>query len=333
MWSKKSTNNPEISVIIANFNGAKYLKNCIESILDSSECQFEIIVVDDASTDESLSILEQFSSHILLIKNRQNLGTSISRNLAAVKAHAQILLFLDVDTTIFPYTLGQIKQYLNSQPKVGAIQAALLNPHSQNLETAGHYLSILGYPYEIGQNQDLNKFEQPFPILGGRTAGLAVKKLVFKQIHGFDENYLIYAEDTDLCWRIWLSGFKVFFLPQAQIVHYQKSSLNKVTYKRIYYEGCKNNLRNLLKNMDLFRLLFVLPLFCISSMLIILKLVLLGHFAYAIMIIKAFAWNISKFTKTLKVRNVPLVLPNDILFGKLNFGQLIAKSWRYFIHD
>jgi len=85
--------------------------------------------------------------------------------------------------------------------------------------------------------------------------------------------------------------------------------------------------------MDLFRLLFVLPLFCISSMLIILKLVLFGHFAYAIMIIKAFAWNISNFTKTLKVRNVPHALSNDTLFGQLNFGQLFAKSWRYFIHD
>jgi hypothetical protein len=422
---KKTT----VSIIIPCFNAKKYIKNCLYSILRSSFSNYEIIIVDDGSTDGSVEWLKsirhaefilQFAKTVGLkpadeankkqtflpeiprpfspqqfisasedkkilkrvqddlvankpskslyiytapptssrrsdpnlhkaptqdrrqsiplrvIFNKWNLGAAKSRNIGAKTARGKYLVFLDADTEIENGCLEVIVKTFEKDKKVGAIQTKLLNGKSKKIDAAGHFLSPFGFPYEIGIGESENKHSKKKIIFAGRSAGLAVRKNVFEKISGFDEDYLIYGEDTDLCWRIWLAGYRVYYLPQARVYHFQKSSLTKKTNYRIFYEGAKNNTCNILKNAPLKILLWMLPLHILGWVFLSLKLILQGRFGLAVWVYKGLGWNIKSANKILRKRKevAPYTTENNkcsqIMFGKIGFKNFFLKGLKWF---
>lgn len=320
-----------ISIIIANYNGEKYIKACLDSIFASNYQDFEIIFVDDCSNDNSVTLVKNYES-VKLIENKTNLGPSISRNKGAESAKGNLLFFLDVDTKINPDCLKNIVKEFKQNKIMGAAQAQLLKYNSKLLDSAGHYLSPFGFPYEIGVNQPAEKFKQKKKILGGKSAGLIIRKNLFEKINGFDKDYFIYGEDTDLCWRVWLSEYQVYYLPNAKVYHHQKSSLNKKTRYRVFYEGAKNNLNYLLKNLSFLQLFWVIPLHLLAWIIIMLKQLITGNFTMAFAVFRGLFWNLINLGKTINKR--PKIkskkISKKILFGKIKFSALIHKGKRWF---
>ena len=321
-----------ISVIIPCFNGANYLVQLIKSLSAVDFPDFEIIIVDDGSTDESVKKIKNLKStpnrragkikNLILIENKKNQGAAKSRNIGAKKANGKYLLFLDVDTKVHSQCLSAIFQKFEKNPQIGAIQA--------KLDTGGHFLTPFGFPYEIpaGKKEKL--------IFGARTAGMAIRKDLFEKIKGFDEDYFIYGEDTDLSWRVWLAGKKVLYLPQAKVYHFGKSSLTKKTSERIFYEGVKNNLSNLLKNSSLTLLLFILPLYLFTCLIISFKQLLIGNSLGFLRIYQGIFWNFTNIKKILKKRKeinlYRQFIPLKIIFGNLDFLTYLKRGTKWLVN-
>jgi GT2 family glycosyltransferase len=321
-----------ISVIIPCFNGEKYLVQLIKSLLAVDFPDFEIIIVDDGSTDESVKKIKDLKSppvgqagkikNLILIENKKNQGAAKSRNIGAKKARGKYLLFLDVDTKVHPQCLSVIVEKLEKNPQIGAIQT--------KLDTGGHFLTPFGFPYEIpaGKEEKI--------IFGARTAGMAIRKDLFEKIRGFDEDYFIYGEDTDLSWRVWLAGKKIVYLPKAKVHHFGKSSLTKNTSERIFYEGVKNNLSNLVKNSSLTLLILVLPLYLFSCFLLSFKQLLVGNFSGFSKIYQGIFWNFTNIKKTLKKRRqinlYRQFIPPKIIFGKLDFLTCLKRGTKWLVN-
>ena len=206
-------NQPRVSLIITNYNGARYITQCLDSIFKSSLSDCEVIFVDDGSTDKSREILQNYKNHprLKLIFQKENQGPAKARNQGAGKAQGEYLFFLDVDTKIEKDCPRTIVSKFEQNKKIGALQAKLIQAKTGNIETAGHFLSFLGFPYEIIDSEVENHHNREREIFGARSAAFAIRKNLFEKIGCFDEDYFIYGEDTDLSWRVWLSGFHVIF--------------------------------------------------------------------------------------------------------------------------
>jgi len=310
----------KLSVIIANFNGEKWLKLCLQSVLREKGKWLEVIVIDDGSNDDSVELFKEIlekNKRVKLIELKENKGSAKARNLGVKKSKGKYLLFLDVDTEVKKGALKKLTERLESDRKIGAVQA--------KLDTCGHFLSWWGLPYEVNKPQKV--------IFGGRTAGLAVKRKVFEKISGFDEDYFIYGEDTDLCWRIWLAGFRVEHEDKAVIKHWGKSSLSSKTRERIYYEGAKNGLSNILKNADKNMIWWMVWLNFMAWVVIWLKLVLTGGIKAATAVGRGWWWNVINFRKTMRKRKQVVRAKDnqagEVMFGKMKLSDLVKKGIKW----
>jgi len=325
----------KISIIIACYNAENYIQQCLDSIYHSSFKNFEIIAINNSSQDSTLEILKknQLSKHFLLKSLKNNMGSATARNLGAQNAKGEILFFIDNDTEIDKNCLKEIDIFFNKSENIGAIQCRLTRPNGE-IDSLGHHLSIFGFPYEI---TELSSKEKQKKILGAKTAGLAVRKSVFNKINGFDEDYLISAEDTDLSWRIWLSGSILIYLPTAIVIHHEKRSTSNKN--RIYYQGSKNLINSITKNSDLVRLSYILPLNIFVWILISLKLLLAGNPKSSLLIYKGIWWNFRNLSRTISKRaeiyskNNVFYIPDNLLFGNISTFNLVQKGWRWFTSE
>ena len=328
-----------ISIIIAAYNSEQYIKRCVQSIFKSDFKDFEVIIINNGSHDKTVSILKklQKTHPIHLIQNDVNAGASVARNRGAKKATGKLLFFLDHDTTIAPNCLNEIYTFF-SKKSAGAAQCKLLTPTGE-IDSLGHFISYGGFPYEITDEKE-NSHNKPFKVLGAKTAGLVIRKSVFKKVDGFDEDYIISAEDTDISWRIWLAKSSLYSLPTAIVVHYASNQKKQTSaYRtRILYEGSKNLINIILKNADIYRLSLLLPLNIVAWIGLSIKYVFMADFQSAQAIYTGIWWNITHLYKTWDKRitnyldGTMVVLDKNILFGNISFIDLIKKGWRWALH-
>lgn len=324
-------NKPKISVIIPCFNAEKYIYNCLTSVLASDCNNYEIVVVNNGSTDASTKIISSFSkkNKVRAINLYPNIGPTKARNTGAKIATGKYLLFLDADTLIKPDCLPKIVSEFEVNANLGAVQCQLLKGEGEKLDGIGHFLSFTGFPYEVGVDENPKNYQDRKNIFGAKTAAVAVKREVFKKIGCFDEDYFMHGEDTDLSWRIWLAGFQIIYLPTASAYHFGKSSLNAKSLSQLYYQGPKNNTNYLIKNMPLKILVFVLPIHIICWSIIGIKQFFKGRPEFAKNIIRGLCWNMINLKKTITKRGKGKI-EYKIIFGKENFYSLFKKGLSWF---
>lgn len=270
-----------ISVIISTYNSEKYIKTCIDAVLKSVDVEFEIIRVDCG---------------------QKSLGLTVTHNIGAKMAWGEYLLFLDVDTKIDKNALFEIVKFFEKNKDCGAVQG--------KIETTGHFLSIFGFPYEVNDGRRV--------IFGARTACMAIRRSVFEEIGGFDEDFFMHNEETDLSWRVWLAGYRIYYLERAKCQHFGKSSY---VNNRTFCEGAKNQITMILKNADLKMILWMLPLNILGWMILGLK----SRWVYR-GIGRAFL-NIRKtIEKRKKVIRKKGNEAEKVMFGDIGVFALIAKG-------
>lgn len=219
----------EISVILVTFNNQDTISKCLKSLQGNSNI-LEIIVVDNASTDETLKILEDFDKSIKILRSFSNLGFSKANNMAAKIALADYLLFLNPDTYLErPQLLSELLESLKNNPKYGLVGSKLnfpngeIQPTVRNLPTSigafqQYFLKIKNsYNFYVPTGKILLEVES---VVG---ACLLIKRESFLKVM-FDEKYFLYFEDLDLCKRIRQKGFKVGYLPNDGLVHLHGAS-------------------------------------------------------------------------------------------------------------
>jgi GT2 family glycosyltransferase len=233
----------DLSIIIVNWNSTTYLLKCLESIYaETRQTAFEIIVVDNASPDGDIGIVKQQYPDVVLIESPVNLGFAGANNLGFRASRGEYVVFLNPDTVLRNAAFDIMLPQVRSLPSVGAAGCTLLN-EDLSLQTA----AIQTFPTILNQLLDLDILRNRFPacslwniapLFAGGTqpsrvevisgACVLFRREVFAEIGQFSEEYFMYAEDLDLCYKAMQSGFTNYYIPQAQIIHYGgKSSVRR----------------------------------------------------------------------------------------------------------
>ena len=207
------------SIIVLNYNAGDLLLNCIESIFKTQNKEFEVIVVDNISTDNSHKRCKDKFPQIQLIENKENLGYCEGNNVGIRQAKGDFIVILNPDTRVEPNWLVEFfKEYENHgkglyQPKILAFEDNLF-------ESAGNMLHLFGFGYSKGRGiKDKGQFEKFQEIGYASGACLFTKTETIKKIGLFDPFIFLYHDDLDLGWRALQIGIKSFYVPSATVFH------------------------------------------------------------------------------------------------------------------
>lgn len=328
---------PLISIVVVNYNGLNFVDSCLSSVFAADYPNFEVIFVDNASTDGSLKLVkEKFFSYAMLkiIENKKSLGPVKGRNIGIANSNGKYVVFLDNDTEVDKSWLNHPILVLEKDDSVGACQSKLLLSDKKTIDTCGHYLSIIGFPYEVGSGEiDNGQYEKIRDIFGARSAAMFIRKEVLEKTGYFDEDYFMHGEETDLSWRIWIAGFRVVFVPDSVVYHKRGGSFNSESRYMILYEGSKNCTKTLMKNLGAKRLFLILPVHIFVWLSICFTHLLRGRFHLAKAVIKGLLWNICNIKRTLNKRKeiqVRSALSDrqimPIIMGGASFSSLFKKG-------
>ena len=251
--SEKSESTPSVSIIIVNFNGGKFLKQCLVTLLKTDYPSYEIVVVDNASTDGSLAEIEKsFGSHphIKFVKNSENVGHSEGCNIGVRMTKGDYIVFLDNDIEFEDKNwLWELVKVMENDNTVGLAQAKIVLAEDKHLlDCVCVAIDALG-TWAANYGSKAEELKENFEIFAASSGCSIIRREVFNQVGGFDVDYFIYDDDTDLSLRIRLLGYRVLFASSAVVIH-RGGVLRGVSGMMLYYSS-KNRLNTVLKNYEL----------------------------------------------------------------------------------
>jgi len=236
-------NDPLVSIIIVNYNGKEHLQKCLESLMKINYKNYEVIIVDNNSTDDSIEFVKNTYPSMMLIKLDRNYGFAEPNNIGAKNAKGELLLFLNNDTEVNTNFIEKMVKVLIQDPKIAICQSLLLKPNN-DIDSSGDYIDELGRAYSSRK-----KLKDVKEILSARGASMMVRKDSFWDLGGFDKKFFASFEDVDICWRAWLWGYKVVLVPDSIVHHKVGSTVQKIS-SQVRFHGVKNSLVLRLTNFE-----------------------------------------------------------------------------------
>lgn len=302
---------PLVSVVIVNYNGRDFVSKCVESIVHNGYKNYEVIVVDNGSSDDTLPYLHEKydkSKSVRILELEKNKGPAGARNEGVKIANGKYIGFLDNDTEVDPNWITEAVGMFAEDDSVGVIQCKLLLNGSDHLDCTGEFISRTGFLIQRSQHQekDRGQYDNKVDLLAAKSAGMFIRRDVFEEIGGFDEAYFIYMEETDLCWRSWLNNHKTVFCPTS-VVHHLYSTTKEVVDKNrfnylVRFHGTKNYIMTLVKNLGFLQLIYTLPLHLLAWISFAFFLTMKGNFKSGFNIGKGICWSLFNVLKILRKR-------------------------------
>lgn len=229
----------DVSIIIVNYNAKDFLRTCLTSLFTaiSDKITYEVIVVDNASSDQSAEMVEkEFGNKVILIAGKENLGFSKGNNLGIRESHGRYLLFLNPDTEMKEQTLETMTEFMDTHPKAGAATCYVALPDG-SLDDGAHrgfptpwnsfcYFSGISkrFPrsqffngYNLGW-RDMDTIHEIDALVG---AFMLVRREAGEEAGWWDEDYFFYGEDLDFCYTLREKHWKIYFVPTVRIMHYK----------------------------------------------------------------------------------------------------------------
>ena len=228
-----------LSIIIVSWNTAWFLENCLSSILvNPPTSPFEIWVVDNASTDDSPRMVRDKFPQVQLLESIENVGFARANNQAIQRCTGKYVLLLNPDTLVGSGALQDLVDFLDTTPEAGAAGAKILNPDrslqiashprptlSRELWRLFHLDSIFPYAEYPTSKWETNQAQEVDVLIG---ACLMLRKDALDQVEFLDEDYFMYSEEVDLCYRVQRAGWRLFWVPQAEVTHFGGQSTQQV---------------------------------------------------------------------------------------------------------
>lgn len=226
---------PLVSVIVLNWNGKDYLRKCLVSLQKTQYPNFEVIVVDNASTDGSSQMVYEMFPWVKLIVNKKNVGFSLGNNIGIKNANGEIIVLLNNDTEVHPEWLNKIIHIFKKDPTIGIVGCILCFPKTDIIQFSGAYLHPAGYgivPHYGMRLRDL-KFPDIWEVDYVMGAALAIKRGTIKKIGLLDPAFFAYYEDVDWCFRVKKSGYKVVMC-KGIVYHYGSAAWGRRSFNQLY---------------------------------------------------------------------------------------------------
>ena len=251
----------ETSVIILNWNGAEMLRRYLPSVVKSQESSakrydFEVIVADNGSTDNSLEVLAKEFPSVKTIVLDQNYGFAEGYNRAIAQVDSEYTVLLNSDVEVTEGWLDPLLAYLNTHTDVAAVQPKirswLRRSHFEHAGAAGGYLSKLYFPYCRGRilwhvEEDKGQYDTAAEVDWTSGACMCVRTKVYKECGGLDAAFFAHMEEIDLCWRMRNAGWRLVCVPESVVYHLGGGALNYESPRKTYLNH-RNNLLMIYKN-------------------------------------------------------------------------------------
>jgi GT2 family glycosyltransferase len=251
--SEKSESIPSVSIVVVNFNGQEFLRQCLLTLLKTDYLNCDIVVVDNASTDGSIDEIESYfgsDSRLKIVKNRENMGHAEGCNIGARMTTGKYIVFLDSDIEFEAEDwLWELVKVMENDDSVGLAQAKIVLAEDKRcLDYVCVSVDALGtWAATYGLKED--RLKEKFEILAASSGCCIVRREVFNQAGGFDADYFIYDDDTDLSLRVRLLDYRILFVPSAVVIH--RGGVLRGVSGQMLYHSSKNRLYTALKNYEL----------------------------------------------------------------------------------
>lgn len=297
---------PLVSVIITNFNGVRWLKGSLDSLKKQTLKSFEVIFVDNGSTDNSVDFVKKNYPKVKIVQSDKNLGFAGGNNFGYQKAKGKYILLINNDTRVEKDFLKKFVRGFDKFPNAGIVQSKIVWMDSPNkIDSCGSYWTDTGFMYYIGnsKNAKLAKYNKPFMVFSVKGASVMIKRELIEKIGFFDETYWSYYEETDLCHRAWIAGYESWYYPEPVCRHAIGGT--SLTFKNdfIQFHNFKNKLSSFIKNLETANLIKIIPVFIILNVVISLMWILQGKYKHSMSLFKAILWNLKNLRSVLKKRS------------------------------
>ena len=327
-------NSPKVAVVILNWNGKNFLQQFLPSVIKNSNEHTEIIVADNASTDDSISFLKEFYPAVKIILLEKNYGFAKGYNEALKKVDSDYYVLLNSDAEVSEGWIEPMVELLESDSSIAACQPKVLSYQEKNVfdyaGAAGGWLDKFGYPFAKGRvfdycEEDKGQYDQQEPIFWASGAAMFIRAAAFHEVNGFDEYFFAHQEEIDLCWRLQLAGYQVYSCPASKIYHVGGGTLPKGNSRKTYL-NFRNNLVMISKNMPLMQKIWKVPFRIILNAISACKGLLSGDAGYFFAIARAhrgfIKWLLSEPKNQWSSKNKS---------GKLNGYYTKNLVWQHFV--
>jgi len=285
-----------VSVVILNWNGSKYLQKFLPKLIEYTQMpDVEIVVADNASSDNSLQILATDFPTVKVIALEKNFGFAEGYNKALSALSAEYFLLLNSDVEVSENWLQPLLDFIRENPKVAVCQPKIRSFHKKDYfeyaGASGGFIDKFGYPFCRGRvlgnlEKDAGQYDDVARIFWATGACFLVRAEVFREVGGFDGDFFAHMEEIDFCWRLRSRGYEIACIPQSVVYHVGGGTLNAESPYKTYL-NYRNNLLMLYKNLPADRLKKVMFARYFLDYLSALHLAVTGRFANALKIFKA----------------------------------------------
>ncbi|MCL2682792.1 MAG: glycosyltransferase family 2 protein [Bacteroidales bacterium] len=324
----------KIAVVILNWNGKKFLEKFLPNVIEHSTDRAEVIVADNASTDDSVEFLKQNFPHIRLIQNAENGGFSKGYNDALKHVEADYFILLNSDIEVTSNWIQPVIDLMESDPNIVVCQPKIRSyDEREKFEyagAAGGFIDRFGYPFCRGRifetiEVDKGQYDDVCEVFWATGAAMFVKASVYREFGGLDEDFFAHMEEIDFCWRVKNAGYKVMYCPNSTIYHIGGGTLPKQSSRKTYL-NFRNNLSLLYKNLYPSERFFVLFVRFFLDQIAAAKFLFEGNFKDSFMVFRGYAHFVRRFPQIRKKRKKQLTI------CKFHTGIYpFSIVWKYYV--
>lgn len=320
-----------VAVVILNWNGAVLLEQFMPKIIAYS-AEATIYVADNASTDNSIIVLQKLFPRVQIIQNQENFGFAKGYNEALKKVDAEIYALVNSDIEVTPNWLQPIIETFAKEKQTAIIQPKILDFKSRNkfeyAGAAGGFIDALGYPFCRGRifesiEEDQGQYNNPIEIFWASGACFFIRSKVFADLNGFDDSFFAHQEEVDLCWRAFNKKFVVKYIPDSTVYHVGGATLKLGNPKKTFL-NFRNSLLMLTKNLPRNKLFPIIILRMILDGIAGLQFIFQGKPNHFIAILKAHQSFYSQFMAVYKRRDK---------FQRKNYYKTKSVVFSHFIRN
>jgi len=252
----------KVAVVILNWNGKKFLEQFLPGVIENSKDHAEVIIADNASSDDSVDFLKNKFPEIKIIQNDSNGGFAKGYNDALKQIDAKYYVLLNSDIEVTVDWIKPVIDLMESDEQIAACQPKLISYyHREKFEyagAAGGFIDKYGYPFCRGRlfqsiEADGGQYDDVCEIFWATGACIFIRADIYKNLGGLDERFFAHMEEIDFCWRAKNEGFKIMYCPDSAVYHVGGGTLPKKSWRKTYLNMRNNNIM-LYKNLPQDRL-------------------------------------------------------------------------------
>jgi len=249
---------PSVCVMVLNYNGQQFLKDCFESLEKCTYPNFNVMMVDNNSTENDVEYVNSNFPQVQIVQTHSNSGYSRAYNIAFKHSDAKYFVLLNNDVKVNPDWLDHLVEAAEKDDNIGALQPKIRSMVEEGFfeyaGASGGFMDYLGYPFMRGRlffdiEKDEGQYDDECELFWTSGAAMFVRASALEKSGNLDEDFVHHMEEIDLCWRLHLAGYKLKVIPKSMILHYDGGTIKPFSFNKLYWNH-RNGIFMLFKNLS-----------------------------------------------------------------------------------